>query len=304
MKLLDRLETLLTLAECNSFTETAKRLYCTQPTITKHVQQLEAYFGATLLIRDGNGIRWTAAGEIALNYSRKTIHLLMEAQEKVRHSVLQHNQICSIYTSQYIASCHLPEILNAYHRKFPNQLLEIHALNYADLRQALLAGQARFALMPLYEEDEQLQEHFTSRQLFEEQLVLVMPADHPWASRKRVAMRELNRQTLLLSQSKYMNQLISQYLQRYNARVQFLQMSNFQIIAQAVKAHLGLSFLPAPVVTEWLARGELAAVPLSSLSLTRSNGLLIPLKSRLTEPEQDFIRETASYFKSRFPKIV
>ncbi|MEE1131872.1 MAG: LysR family transcriptional regulator, partial [Caryophanon sp.] len=36
----DRYKTFMILAECKSFTETAKRLFCSQPTVSQHIQQL------------------------------------------------------------------------------------------------------------------------------------------------------------------------------------------------------------------------------------------------------------------------
>ena len=34
-------KTFIVLSECRSYTETAKRLYCSQPTVTQHIKQLE-----------------------------------------------------------------------------------------------------------------------------------------------------------------------------------------------------------------------------------------------------------------------
>lgn len=48
-----KIETFLVLAQCRSFMETAKRLYCSQPTISNHIQQLEEQFQCKLFHRSG-----------------------------------------------------------------------------------------------------------------------------------------------------------------------------------------------------------------------------------------------------------
>ena len=39
--MLDKMKMFIVLAECLSFTETARRMFCSQPTISHQIQQLE-----------------------------------------------------------------------------------------------------------------------------------------------------------------------------------------------------------------------------------------------------------------------
>lgn len=52
-----------TAAECGSFTETARRLYTSQPNISKQISSLENELGANLFLRDRHAVRLTRAGE-------------------------------------------------------------------------------------------------------------------------------------------------------------------------------------------------------------------------------------------------
>lgn len=87
MKTIDRLESLKALAEYGSYTEAAKRLYCSQPTITHHIQQLEEQYQATLLHRSGKRIQLTEQGEIVLNMANQMFELLQESALKVKQSL-------------------------------------------------------------------------------------------------------------------------------------------------------------------------------------------------------------------------
>ncbi|OAS19903.1 LysR family transcriptional regulator [Paenibacillus oryzisoli] len=84
LKWLDKIEAFITLAECLSFTETAKRLYCSQPTITTQIQQLEEQFQATLFLRLGKKIELTKQGEVLLEYAKKMTCLVEEATVKIK----------------------------------------------------------------------------------------------------------------------------------------------------------------------------------------------------------------------------
>ena len=52
-----------TAAECGSFSETARRLYTSQPNISKQILSLEKELGVRLFYRDRNTLRLTGAGE-------------------------------------------------------------------------------------------------------------------------------------------------------------------------------------------------------------------------------------------------
>ena len=75
---LDRLRTLLAVADLGSFTAAAKALHLAPPTVTLHVAQLEARLGARLLHRAPAGVTATAAGGLLIERARR---LLAEADE-------------------------------------------------------------------------------------------------------------------------------------------------------------------------------------------------------------------------------
>lgn len=100
MKTLEKLETFLVLAECGSFVETARRLYCSQPTISNHIQQLEEQFQGKLFHRSGKTVQLTKQGEIFLQYAKQITQLVEEAAVKLKQSFDE--EILSLYASSYI----------------------------------------------------------------------------------------------------------------------------------------------------------------------------------------------------------
>lgn len=65
-----KLEYFTVAAECGSFSETARRLYTSQPNISRQISSLEKELGATLFFRDNQSVRLTRAGEYLYEQTR------------------------------------------------------------------------------------------------------------------------------------------------------------------------------------------------------------------------------------------
>lgn len=63
---MNRLEYILAVIEEKSITKAAKRLYITQPTLTKYINQLEYEYGVKFFDRSTTPIRLTEAGSFML----------------------------------------------------------------------------------------------------------------------------------------------------------------------------------------------------------------------------------------------
>ncbi len=75
---LDRLKTLVAVADSGSFADAAQALHLSPPTVSLHVADLEARVGALLLSRKRGEIRPTSIGEVLIERARR---LLAEAEQ-------------------------------------------------------------------------------------------------------------------------------------------------------------------------------------------------------------------------------
>lgn len=71
---------IMEIERCRSLTEAAKRLFVTQPSITKAVRELEKELGITILKRTNRGVDFTPEGKELASYAR----LLVEQADAVR----------------------------------------------------------------------------------------------------------------------------------------------------------------------------------------------------------------------------
>ena len=68
-----RLKVFQSVAKNLSFTKASQELFVSQPAITKHIQELEAYYQTRLFDRQGSKISLTKSGELLLKHSEKIL---------------------------------------------------------------------------------------------------------------------------------------------------------------------------------------------------------------------------------------
>lgn len=297
MNIFEKIETFVVLADCNSFTEAARRLYCSQSTISHHINKLEQNFDAKLFNRSRVKVELTKQGEVLLHYAKKMMKLVDEASDKIK-KVDDAEQTMSIYISQYIAENYFTKVFSQPdHHLSPQPKYEINSYCYADLKKLLQEEQTNFAIMPIYPEDQYMINQYNISVLFEEELLLVFPATHPWAERKVIYTRDLQDETILLPNSHYFQQYIVNQLQNRQVDVRYLQMSNFEIIKKAVQTGYGFAFLPYGVIEEELKKKELVAKQVLGIHLQRKNGIVFRKDIKLTQKEQAFCEKIKDHFQ-------
>lgn len=84
---LDRLRTLVVIADCASFAQAARQLNLAPPTISLHVAELEARIGAPLLTRTRGQVRPTTVGATLLARARRLLADADQALDEVRRQV-------------------------------------------------------------------------------------------------------------------------------------------------------------------------------------------------------------------------
>ncbi|MEH6948757.1 LysR family transcriptional regulator [Bacillus sp. JJ634] len=297
MNILEKMESFIVLAECHSFTEAARRLYCSQPTISHHINKLEENFNSKLFHRSGKKVELTKQGEILLHYAREIMNLVDEASEKIKKADY-YEQTFPVYVSHYIAENYFSKIMSQQQLDSTSQqYYEINSYCYADLRRSLQEKQTKFAIMPIYSEDYYISNQYDVSILFEEELLLVFPVSHRWANRKVIYTRDLHHETILLPNSDYLQQHIINQLNSREVNARYLKMSNFEIIKQAVQMGHGIAFLPYGAVREEIDQQQLISKRVLGLRFHRKNGIVFQKNIELTQTEQAFCKKVKEHFK-------
>ena len=265
-----QLNVFLVAAEALNFTVAARRLHMSQPSVSQHIQSLEQHFGQPLFIRAGRTIQLTDAGEALVPMAQEMVNRSIRIEETLQslHGEVYGQLLfgCSTTPGKYI----LPQLLARFHNKHPKVKVACHVSSQAQALQLLEDGEIHFALAST--------PHTTYRSLefrkfMTDQVLLIAPLDHPWATQGEIEPEELySAQFILREESSGTRQAVYDALAAVGIMEQeldaFLILGNSEAIALAVEEGMGAGFVSSLVVSR-LVHGRVAPIKVRGLTLER-----------------------------------
>jgi LysR family hydrogen peroxide-inducible transcriptional activator len=189
---LRQLGALVAVADHRSFSAAARALHTVQSNISTHIARLERELGVTLVDRATGTL--TPEGEAVVSRARR-IELELEALladvAAVNSEVEGVARIGVIGTT---ARWLVPPLLEAMAAEYPKVRVVVVDATTTSLLPQVHSGQLDLAVLalPLHDQD------VDAEPLFEEDLLVIAPHDHPLASEDRVTLAQLSEHELLL----------------------------------------------------------------------------------------------------------
>ena len=175
-------------AEELNFTRAAARLHTSQPSLSQQIRQLEAAVGVRLLERSRQHVALTSAGRVFLREAKEILGRVEHAGRLAKQAADGRAGDLSVGTFPAADVRILPTLRPLLAAHFPDLRLILHSKYALEPVTGLLAGTLDVAFVRGPIESDQLQ----SRELLREQIVMMLPAHHPLACRKRVPVELLN----------------------------------------------------------------------------------------------------------------
>ncbi|WP_405378351.1 LysR family transcriptional regulator [Phascolarctobacterium sp.] len=168
----------LTLVQCKSFTQAARILNFSQPTISNHISALEEIYGVTLFAREGKSIYLTAAGNAFVPIAKK---MVAEYESGLAEMAAFHEegmQLKIAVSTQFI-NLYLIPVLDKLKKEFPElEIIVDRRMTIPDVINDTFNlkqydfGFTHIEVQPMYSKRVRLWQQrliwITSRQLFEE----------------------------------------------------------------------------------------------------------------------------------------
>ncbi len=170
-----QIEYVLAVAEERSFSKAAKRLFVTQPSLSKFIINLETSLGVTLFDRSSSPITVTEAGNIFIETANRMKELEEEMNLKISELSGLKNGNLRIGTSPFYAANMLMKTVLYFHSKYPDIQISIHEDTYRNLEESALRGDIDL-IIGTSNPDEDL---FNIEELCMEKLYLAVPHSRP-----------------------------------------------------------------------------------------------------------------------------
>lgn len=266
-----KIEAFLHAAESLSFSEAAKQMHLSQPTISHHIKILEHEFRVELFERTGAGLRLTEAGHLLLPWARKLIRESIAMQEimaSLQEKIVGHLRIaCSTTSGKYI----LPQLAARFHNRYPWVNVTILSCTPEHVVPRLLEVEANIGVLSR----EAFGEGLEAQEFFTDHIAFIVPAEHPWTSRKSIEPSELIDAPIIIREpTSGTRQVMLTKLGEHDIHMDdlhiYLEIGNAEAIVKTVEAGFGVSFVSRLAAAWALQRKEVVEVPVIGLELQRT----------------------------------
>jgi LysR family transcriptional regulator for metE and metH len=256
------------IAATGSVTRAAERLHLTQSALSHQLRDIESRLSIQLFLRLGKRMVLTPPGERVLGAARRVLDEIGRTEEDLKLMSQNGKGVLRLCTQCNTGYHWLPPLLQSFHRKFPGVDVQI-MVNATDRPiEALLGGQIDLALVTSDVEDKRL----ASRQLFEDELVAVVPPTHPFAKRAYIEPEDFSEEHLIIYKAdRHDSYTFTRVLAP--ARVEPARVSQVPLteaILELVKAGLGISVMARWAIEPAIKSGAIRAVRIGKRGVYRA----------------------------------
>jgi DNA-binding transcriptional LysR family regulator len=146
---LDRLRTLVAIADLGSFAEAARVLNLAPPTVSLHIADLEARVGATLLSRTRGQVQPSVIGQTLVERARRLLADAEQALEDVQRQVLGLAGRVRVGASTGVIAQLIPHALEVLEQDHPDIDVQVAVLTSQQTLQKLSDGSLDIGLVAL-----------------------------------------------------------------------------------------------------------------------------------------------------------
>lgn len=274
----------MAIATTGSFSKGADAACITQSTASQHIAALEDFCGVRLLDRTGRGAKPTEAGKIMLAHARKVSKALKDTEQAIlqfRHA--DGVELCvggSTIPGTYL----LPKAIAALRSSAPGIRVKVEIADSSEVLARLIDEYIEIGIVGTTADDKR----FTSETLGHDKILLVARKGHRWCGRSAVLMKELLEEPIILREKgSGTSDAVNEVLWQQGIKPDCLQvctaLSSSEAVKQAVLEGCGVAFISEMAVCGELLRGELVAINLSGITVTRSFSM-VHRKGRTLSP--------------------
>jgi len=191
-----------TIAEKGSYVLASQELFVTQPSLSYAIQSLERELDVPLLVREkGKEIKLTSYGQALLPYTEKAMKLLDIGLSEIKTMKNPSSGVVSIALSYTASFSKTLQMLRAYQESESQHGVSLHVQVIHSGRkflETLPAGEIDLAFSAL-----NMGENLESLPVFDEDVVVLMPKDHPLSRCSRIGIHQIASEPLICYSQSY-----------------------------------------------------------------------------------------------------
>lgn len=274
----------VSVVENHNFTRAAEQCYIAQPSLSKHMMDIEKELGGQLLVRTKHKVEATELGMEVYEGFRNILNRydsLLETVERVKsglHGVLRMGVL------YYSFESYINDIEHTFNEQYPDIELSILSYQPPQLQKALERDEIDLAITLVYDDDPM--PGYEKRVFQWEGLTAAMDVTHPLAQRDCVTLADLSGETIILMKDEPDYNVYIQKLLSSNGIVpgQYCFASQVDTTFQEIRRKNGITLFPRQM--DYLQKRGIAFVTVADEAARM--GMAVVYKSGIKNPLTDF----------------
>jgi DNA-binding transcriptional LysR family regulator len=296
--LLAQVEGFIEIARQGNMRRAAYALSISQPALTARLQGLEEELGSALFRRTHSGMVLTPAGRAFLPHADRAIDAIRSGGSLVRD--LEHGLVgeLALAVAPAVSAYVLPELLVRFTERHPDVRLLVRTGHSEEIVDLVARGEVELGIV------RQLRDtRVRSRPLYEDELVLVAPPDHPFALTGVVDVSEISHAQLILFDRTSSYYDVTNALFRVAGVIPrgVTEVDNIEAAKRMVERGLGVALLPGTAVADALSAGSLREIELAGTATIRRR--IVAVERLDARPTSPFI-DTLWGLLDRIPELI
>ncbi|PWH12373.1 MAG: hypothetical protein DDG60_13535 [Anaerolineae bacterium] len=276
-------------AEELNFSRAAQRLNLSQSAVSQNIQAIEREYGVELFLRHGRSVQLSETGKSILPMARSVLHstrILEDALVNARGEVSGMLAIgCATTCGRYF----VPNLLASFQGQYPHVRTRVIPADRAQVVEGVLNQRFDLGIVGRSVEHRDIE----SQPLFEDRVIMIVPANHPWANREQVSPLEvleqpfISRENNSATQQTLLNELRQHGIEPENLNV-VTELGDAEAVEMAVEQGIGITFISEVMAARSLALGRVKKVEVEGFNLTQQIYLIRHKSESFTRAEAHF----------------
>jgi len=269
----------------HSITEAARRLYITQPAVTRAIQDLEKEYSVRLFERYHRRLIPTVAADRLYVYSTQIVASMDEMDQMFTQENYQTK--IRIGATLTIGTFLMSSITQHFQKEHPDTRMEVTILNGSALQDDLLDNTLDIALI----EDSIHEVDLNAVPFYHDEMILLLPKKHALAEKKQIKLSDLSHHPFLMREKGSAGrEYVDELLGKNNIQISPLwQSASTDALINAVEAGIGITILPYSLCEEALKKKKIITRPIAHQKMKRTYYFVIHKQKYITQELMDLL---------------
>jgi len=274
-------------AEESSLTRGAARSCISLAAASTRIKRLEEDVGAKLLYRNSQGVMLSPAGESLLHHARRVLqqldHLKFDLDEYAKGT----KGHVRIFANTTAIVGRLPEALGRFLSSHPHVSVDLKERTSHDVVIAVREGQTDLGFVAGNVDTEGLDVHSFGS----DELVLVTPAEHPFAALREISFAEtLGEAHISLQEGSSISSVLPSIASSIGRSLVFrIQVGSFESMCRLIEAQVGVGIIPRSSAERHARTMRIKLLPLVDDWAVREQRLVIRNEATLPKIARDLM---------------